>query len=89
MSTPFGKRGWYWREWSEGKTWERTEIDATKVPRISKEFLEEERQAMGSFWFDQEYLCQFKESTDTFFPYDLVEAALRDDIKPLYEVRNG
>ncbi len=89
MSTPFGKRGWYWREWSEGKTWERTEIDATKVPRISKEFLEEERQAMGSFWFDQEYMCQFKESTDTFFPYDLVEAALRDDIKPLYEVRNG
>ncbi len=84
MSTPFGKRGWYWREWSEGKSWQRTEIDATKVSRISPAFLEEEKQTMGSWWFDQEYLCQFKESTDSVFSHDLVMAALSDDIKPLF-----
>jgi GH18 family chitinase len=84
MSTPFGKRGHYWREWSEGKSWQRTEIDATKVSRISSAFLEEEKAAMGSWWFDQEYLCQFKESTDSVFSHDLVMAALSDDIKPLF-----
>ncbi len=84
MSTPFGKRGWYWREWSEGKSWQRTEIDATKVSRISPAFLEEEKQTMGSWWFDQEYMCMFKESTDSVFSHDLVMAALSDDIKPLF-----
>ncbi len=84
MSTPFGKRGHYWREWTEGKSWQRTEINATKVSRISPAFLEEEKQTMGSWWYEQEYLCQFKESTDSVFSHDLVMAALSDDIKPLF-----
>jgi hypothetical protein len=84
MSTPFGKRGHYWKEWSEGKNWKRTEIDAKKVSRISPAFLEEEKAAMGSWWFDQEYMCMFKESTDSVFSHDLVMAALSDDIKPLF-----
>ncbi len=87
MSTPFGKRGHYWEAWDQGKTWRRVEVPATRCPRISREFLEEERLAMPAFWFEAEYMCQFLESSDTFFPYDLVEAALRDDIQPLY--RNG
>ncbi len=76
MSTPFGKRGHYWREWSDGVAWNRTEIPATQVPRISKEFLEEERQAMGSFWYQQEYLCVFQQSTDSFFDHEDIHAAL-------------
>jgi hypothetical protein len=80
MSTPFGKRGWYWKEWSEGKSWQRTEIDATKVSRISKEFLEEEKQTMGSFWYQQEYLCMFQQSTDSFFDHEDIHAALSYDL---------
>ncbi len=80
MSTPFGKRGHYWREWSEGKSWQRTEIDATKVSRISSAFLEEEKQTMGSWWFDQEYMCMFKESTDSFFDHESIQAALSYDL---------
>ncbi len=80
MSTPFGKRGHYWREWSEGKSWQRTEIDATKVSRISSAFLEEEKQSMGSWWYEQEYLCQFKESTDSFFDHESIQAALSYDL---------
>jgi hypothetical protein len=80
MSTPFGKRGWYWREWSEGKSWQRTEIDATKVSRISAAFLEEEKQTMGSWWYEQEYLCMFKESTDSFFDHESIQAALSYDL---------
>ncbi len=85
MSTPFGKRGHYWREWSEGKSWQRTEINATKVSRISSAFLEEEKASMGSWWFDQEYLCMFKESTDSVFSHDEVMRLFSDtSIKPLF-----
>jgi hypothetical protein len=84
MSTPFGKRGWYWREWSDGVAWNRTEIPATQVPRISKEFLEEERQTMGDFYFRQEYLCEFVASSDSYFDYDSIQAALVDNLEPLF-----
>lgn len=58
MSTPFGKRGHFHHEWTEGgDIWERIEVQAPECPRISKEFLEQELAALGKFWFDQEYLC--------------------------------
>ncbi len=84
MSTPFGKRGHFWREWSEGVNWQRVEVSATRVPRISSTFLEEERRAMGDWWFSQEYLCEFRESTDSVFSHDAVMGALSDDVLPLF-----
>jgi hypothetical protein len=85
MSTPFGKRGHFWREWDAGTTWDRVEIPATRVPRISAEFLEEERAALGSWWFSQEYECEFRESTDAVFSHEHIMAALDTDAKPLFE----
>lgn len=84
MSTPFGRRGHFWKEWSEGLHWQRVEVPATKVPRISAEFLEEERRAMGDWWFSQEYLCEFRESTDSVFSHAAVMGALSDDVTPLF-----
>jgi hypothetical protein len=84
MSTPFGKRGHFWNEWNAGTTWNRVEVPATAVPRISAEFLVEERSSMGDWWFEQEYMCQFKESTDSVFSYDAVMGALSDDVPVLF-----
>jgi hypothetical protein len=84
MSTPFGKRGHFWNEWNTGTTWNRVEVPATAVPRISAEFLEEERSSLGDWWFSQEYLCEFQESTDAVFSHDAVMGALSDDIQPLF-----
>lgn len=86
MSTPFGKRGHFFDEWSSGgKVWERIMIPATECPRISQSFLDEERRALGEWWFKQEYLCVFTETTDQVFSYDLIAAAITDDIKPLFD----
>ncbi len=86
MSTPFGKRGHFFREWTEGgDTWERIQITAYDCPRISRDFLEEERQTMGDWWFRQEYLCEFVETEDQVFTYDQVMMALSDEVKPLFE----
>lgn len=84
MSTPFGKRGHYFKEWTEGDTWERIRITAHDCPRISPEFLEEERQALGDWWFRQEYLCEFVETVDQLFTYDQVITAVTEEVKPLF-----
>jgi hypothetical protein len=84
MSTPFGKRGHFWHEWSEGINWQRVEVPAHKVPRISQEFLEEERRAMGDWWFSQEYMCEFRESIDSVFSHASVMGALSDEVQPLF-----
>lgn len=84
MSTPFGKRGHFWNEWDQGINWQRVEVPATRVPRISPGFLEEERSSLGDWWFSQEYECQFRESTDSVFSHAVVMGALSDDVKPLF-----
>lgn len=83
MSTPFGKRGHFHREWSEGAGWKKVRVPASQIPRISPGFLEEERAALGDWWYRQEYECDFVESVDSVFRHDDVMRALRDDIEPL------
>jgi hypothetical protein len=73
MSTPYGKRGHFWQAWDKGATWRKVEVAATQVPRISPSFLEEEKAAMGSWWYSQEYMCEFRESSDSVFSLEDLE----------------
>ena len=84
MSTPFGKRGHFFEEWQRGQPWERVEVKAPECPRITPAFLEEERASLGDWWYRQEYLCEFVETVDKVFAYDLVVNALSQDVKPLF-----
>jgi len=84
-STPFGKRGFFHDEWvNGGPVWERVSIPASECPRISPEFLEEERRSIGDFWFRQEFECEFLETTSQLFAYETVMAAVTPDVKPLF-----
>jgi Terminase large subunit, T4likevirus-type, N-terminal len=80
LSTPYGKRGVFFEEWTEGDEWERYEIPATQCPRISPEFLEEERRSKPEWYFAQEYGCEFRETEDQLFSHDLIAAARDDDL---------
>ena len=84
MSTPFVKRGHFFEAWESGTEWERTRIPATECPRISAEFLKGEREAIGEWWFAQEYMCEFVQTIDQVFSYDLVMRAIDDGVKPLF-----
>jgi hypothetical protein len=85
MSTPHGKRGHYHEAWRDGGSeWLRKEVTALQCPRISDNFLEQERQALGDLWFRQEYGCEFLETVDQVFRYDDIERALSDEVKPLF-----
>lgn len=85
LSTPFGKRGFFHHEWTDGgPAWLRVKITARDCPRIDPAWLERERAAIGGWWHDQEYLCEFKETEDAVFGYDDIQAALDPTVKPLF-----
>ena len=60
LSTPLGKRGWFFESWNDPQAdWERVKVTAEDCPRIAPEFLEEQKKSLGERWFRQEYLCSF------------------------------
>ncbi len=84
MSTPFGRLGFFYEAWEHGgEDWFRVHGPATGCDRISKEFLENERGAMGAMAFRQEYLAEFVDCGAGVFDRGLVEAALDPDLEPL------
>jgi hypothetical protein len=84
LSTPFGKRGWFHDEWFGDGDWNRVRITANDCPRITKEFLAEERRALGERYFVQEYLCEFTDTIDAVFRWEDIQAAMSDEVEPLF-----
>jgi hypothetical protein len=87
LSTPFGQRGWFHAEWTGGGSWERVRVTADQVPRITPEFLAEERRALGDRWWRQEYATEFTACVDAVFDYADIQAALAADVQPLFPTR--
>jgi hypothetical protein len=86
LSTPAGKRGVFFEEWSGGLGWKRYEVPASQCPRISESFLEEERASLPIRVFRQEYGCSFEDTEDQVFSYEDVEGAMDPDVTPLFGV---
>jgi hypothetical protein len=86
LSTPYGKRGVFFEEWQNGAAgWERYEVKAGQCPRISEEFLEEERKSLPARNYRQEYECSFEDIDDQVFGYELVEGAITSEVAPLFQ----
>ena len=86
MSTPFGRRGWFHQEWTAGgPDWRRLQVPASDCPRISPDFLDQERASLGPWWFAQEYDCQFMDTHDQVFATEFIDAAFDPDLEPLFE----
>jgi hypothetical protein len=81
LSTPFGQRGWFWREWSGAGPWRRFRIPWRDCPRIRPAFIDEERRALGQAWVDQEYECLFITMHGLVYP-DFGRAAFDDEATP-------
>ena len=85
LSTPVGKRGVFFEEWTSGEGWERYEVKASECPRIGEAFIEEERKSLPARIFRQEYECSFEDVEDQVFAYELVEQAITEEISTLFE----
>ena len=87
MTTPRGKRGWFYGEWSGGSdTWHRASITALDIPRIKPDWLQRTRLRLGDWVFRQEFLCEVLDTDDQIFATDLIEGSLTRDVAPLFPI---
>ncbi len=85
LSTPWGQRGWFYHEHEHGgDVWRRVKYTARECPRISQEFLAQERASMPDSWFRSEYLCEFTQREGTAFDMELVDAMVDETLSPLF-----
>lgn len=81
ISTPWGKKGFFYEEWEHGgDDWTRIRVPATECPRIKPGALEAQRRRLTIDAFRQEFLCEFVGGGMSPFDRDLVESALDDDL---------
>ena len=79
MSTPNGRRGFFWDEWDHGgEEWDRISVPATDCPRISARVLAEEKANAGDKWYRQEYLCEFVDREGAVFSREVIDAAYQE-----------
>ncbi|HBY63960.1 MAG TPA: hypothetical protein DEH78_29405 [Solibacterales bacterium] len=84
ISTPKGKRGFFWRIWARGDgDWMRIEAPATACARIPASFLEAARRDLPERRFRQEFLCEFLEPDGALFSAAAMSRAFHDDIPRL------
>ncbi len=98
ISTPHGKQGFFHDVWSHHEEvdansddmmtiedgWERYRVRAIENERVDSEWLEAEKGQMSERAFQQEYLCEFVETEEQVFPYDLIQSMFSDEIDPLF-----
>ncbi len=81
LSTPFGKRGFFFTTWDSGDEWHKIRIAADQCPRISEEFLKRERKSMPRWFYAQEYGCSFEESCAAVFDWSVIEEAAKGKVE--------
>jgi hypothetical protein len=84
LTTPNGRQGWFYDAWENGgDAWLRIKITAKDTPRITEEFLAQERASKPHWRVSQEYMCEFIDNDATLFGSDLIEAAITPNVRPI------
>jgi hypothetical protein len=85
LTTPAGKRGWFYEAWSGGEAvWHRVRVSARDCPRISQEFLDEELRELGAVRFSEEYELTFVDPEESAFPTTVIDNAFTHEVLPLW-----
>jgi hypothetical protein len=82
MSSPNGRRGYFYENWEHGEGIERIKIVGHQCPRITAEFLRAQRKKLGPTLFAQEFEGEFTDADASAFAGELIELALTDDFEP-------
>lgn len=88
LSTPFGRRGWWYEAWENGgPSWQRVRIPASECPRISAAFLAEEKAALGDWFYSQEYECDFVAAGGQMFDEAMIKQLFSAAVAPLFPIK--
>ena len=84
LTTPAGKRGWFYESWIGDDSLHRVRVTADQCPRISKQFLAEELRELGAMRFSEEYGLEFLDPDEAVFPSAIIDAAFTPEVVPLW-----
>jgi hypothetical protein len=84
LSTPMGRRGWFYQAYQSAERWRRVRVTADQISRITPEFLAEELAEIGERYFRQEYYCSFEDMVGAVFRQEDIDAAFDTDAQPLF-----
>jgi hypothetical protein len=85
MSTPAGRRGFFFEAAEHERAWEKVRVRAADCPRLAPEFLGEERAVMGEWMYRQEYELAFVDDATQLFGEDVIAAMFTSQVRPLFE----
>jgi phage FluMu gp28-like protein len=77
LSTPWGRDHIFYRSFKNPNYWSQ-HVRAEQCPRITKEFLEEQRWDIGELRYKMEYEAEFVEDENSFFKQDLIRECTED-----------
>jgi len=77
LSTPWGRDHIFYRSFKNPSYWSQ-HVRAEQCPRITKEFLEEQRRDIGELRYKMEYEAEFVEDENSFFKQDLIRECTED-----------
>ncbi len=80
LSTPHGKRGFYYTTWISDNDWLKIKISAEQCLRLSPDFLAEEKVTFPDWFYEQEYENVFIEGTSSVFRPEDIDRAFHPEI---------
>lgn len=91
ISTPWGRRGWWWRACTdEAQGWSVTKVPASECPRITPAFLAQQRASMTPLDYASEYGVEFVEGAGSLFDLSDVDRAFTpgEPFDPMRPIRS-
>lgn len=86
LSTPAGKRGFFWKIWSDesqAEEWKKIKVTSEECERISKAFLEREKRTITASFYASEYLASFEDNQLSIFKMEAIRRAFTPELKQL------
>src|SRR5258708_28587382 len=78
LSTPAGRRGFFFDAYQHKGEWFYKEVRAEQCARIAPSFLAEQRRKTGEYFYAQEWLCEFNDATSGAFRSADIDRAVRE-----------
>lgn len=85
LSTPFGKRGFFYEAWEDRENWDWWQVTADECPRITPEFLAKEKRDLPEWFYYQEYFCEFVDPVGAVLAHQDILNAFKDNLSCVLE----
>ncbi len=83
LSTPKGRRGFFFKAYSEGTEWEKYFVPYTEVGHYAPGFIQSERRENPERYFAEEYECAFLDPEASLFTEEMVRQMFDNDEEAL------